>query len=348
MDVSAGALRVTAAPGETNAVDIGPGLVVADSGAPLTLGPGCVPQGLDALCTGATRVEADLGDGDDALTVTAPLPADLNGDEGNDALTAVAAVATLEGGDGDDTLTAASGADVLSGGPGYDTLSGGEGDDRIDGGTGGDSADGGGGRGLDRPARPGHGHGDLRRRPRHRARRGARPARLRLRARGLRPTRERRAPAPDHRRRAVRADSGPVMGARGPAHPARRALPDPPLPRAGRRRVRDDRTRAARGASARPGRGPLPGPRRQLARGRAPGQVGRAAPEPHPAAVQVGGLESAIQTTATPGTAASAAAARPTCTSRGTTRPASRATRCARSGSSTCAPRPSRRTSSPG
>ena len=145
VSVDNGALRVAAGPGETNAVDIGPGLVVADAGAPVTLGPGCMPQGLEALCAGATRIQADLGDGDDALTVTAPLPADLKGGEGNDTLTVVAAVATLDGGDGDDTLTAATGANVLSGGPGFDTLSGGEGDDRVDGGTGGDAADGGGG-----------------------------------------------------------------------------------------------------------------------------------------------------------------------------------------------------------
>jgi hypothetical protein len=145
VSVDSGALRIAAAPGETNVIDIGPGVTIADSGAPLTLGPGCVPQGIEALCPGATRVEADLGDGDDVLTLSAPLAADLHGGEGNDALTVVAAVATLDGGDGNDTLTAATGADALSGGPGYDVLTGGEGDDRLDGGTGGDAADGGGG-----------------------------------------------------------------------------------------------------------------------------------------------------------------------------------------------------------
>jgi hypothetical protein len=123
VSVDSGALRIAAAPGETNVIDIGPGVTIADSGAPLTLGPGCVPQGIEALCPGA----------------------DLHGGEGNDALTVVAAVATLDGGDGNDTLTAATGADALSGGPGYDVLTGGEGDDRLDGGTGGDAADGGGG-----------------------------------------------------------------------------------------------------------------------------------------------------------------------------------------------------------
>jgi hypothetical protein len=130
VEVSAGTLRITATPGEYNAIDVassGSALAVADSGAPLTLGPGCVPQGIEALCTGATRIAADLGDGDDVLTVSAPLPAELQGGEGND------------------TLTAAGAADTLSGGPGFDTLSGGEGDDRLDGGTGGDLADGGSG-----------------------------------------------------------------------------------------------------------------------------------------------------------------------------------------------------------
>jgi RTX calcium-binding nonapeptide repeat (4 copies) len=146
--VEAGALRIAAAPGEYNAIDVGPavgGLVVSDTGAPVTLGAGCVPQGIEALCTGATRVEADLADGDDVLTLSAPLPADVKGGDGNDALTVIGAVATLDGGLGDDTLTGGTGADLLSGGDGYDTLTGGEGADRLDGGTGGDSADGGGG-----------------------------------------------------------------------------------------------------------------------------------------------------------------------------------------------------------
>ena len=151
VSVEGGALRITAIPGETNVIDIGPGATVADAGAPLRLGPGCMPQGIEALCPGATRIQADLGDGDDVLTLSAPLAADLAGSDGNDTLTVVAplaagpAVATLDGGAGDDTLTAAAGADVLSGGPGYDVLTAGEGDDRLDGGTGGDSADGGGG-----------------------------------------------------------------------------------------------------------------------------------------------------------------------------------------------------------
>jgi len=143
--VEAGALRITAAPGEFNDVSVAGapgGMAVSDAGAPLTLGPGCTT----GTCLGATRVEADLGDGDDALILSAAVPADLDGGEGDDTLSVTALgaeSAALTGADGNDTLTGAAGADVVSGGPGYDTLAGGAGDDRIDGGTGGDLADGG-------------------------------------------------------------------------------------------------------------------------------------------------------------------------------------------------------------
>src|SRR4051812_5219397 len=53
--VEAGALRITAAPGEYNAIGIAAapgGLSVTDAGAPLTLGPGCTT----GTCVGARRV----------------------------------------------------------------------------------------------------------------------------------------------------------------------------------------------------------------------------------------------------------------------------------------------------
>jgi hypothetical protein len=141
--VEAGALRITTAPGEYNtiAISVVPGgLAVTDDGAPLTLGPGCAA----GVCAGVTRIEADLGDGDDQLSLYVSLPADLRGGPGNDVVTVPGAEAvTLDGGDGDDVLSAGAGADVLSGGPGDDTVAGGAGDDSIDGGTGGDLADGG-------------------------------------------------------------------------------------------------------------------------------------------------------------------------------------------------------------
>jgi hypothetical protein len=143
--VEAGALRITAASGEYNAVTVAAvpgGLSVTDAGAPLILGAGCTT----GTCLGASRVEADLGDADDWLTLSADLPADLRGGLGNDSITVTAfgsESTNLDGGDGDDVLTGAGGADVINGGSGNDRLAGGAGDDRIDGGTGGDSADGG-------------------------------------------------------------------------------------------------------------------------------------------------------------------------------------------------------------
>ena len=128
--IDRGTLRITATPGEYNAVTVAPSgtaLTVTDTGAPLTLGLGCIPQATAAICTGATRLEVDLADGDDNFTLSADLQADL------------------QGGTGDDSITSAGAADALNGGPGFDILSGGEGDDSIDGSTGGDSAYGGGG-----------------------------------------------------------------------------------------------------------------------------------------------------------------------------------------------------------
>jgi hypothetical protein len=144
-------LRLAANPGEYNAVTIAPDGAVSDTGAPLTAGPGCTAGAGAVTCAPAARLEADLGDGDDSLTLSAPLPANVVGGDGNDRLTVALPPApiypalTLDGGAGDDVLTSSGGSDVLIGGPGFDMLIGGEGDDRLDGGTGGDSADGGGG-----------------------------------------------------------------------------------------------------------------------------------------------------------------------------------------------------------
>ena len=127
--VEAQALRITAAPGEYNDVSVAPSgsaLAVSDT-SPLTPGAGCLAQATGIVCAGASRVEVDLGDGDDNFTLAADLPA------------------AVQGGTGDDSVTTAGGADVLDGGPGFDILSAGEGEDSIDGGTGGDAAYGGGG-----------------------------------------------------------------------------------------------------------------------------------------------------------------------------------------------------------
>jgi hypothetical protein len=122
------ALRFTANPGEANLVTVAPAgaaLAISDPGAPLVPGAGCAAQGVEVICAAAARLEADLGDGDDALTVSVALPVDA------------------DGGDGDDQLSGAGAADALAGGAGFDSLTGGDGGDRLDGGTGGDAADGG-------------------------------------------------------------------------------------------------------------------------------------------------------------------------------------------------------------
>jgi Ca2+-binding RTX toxin-like protein len=104
VELSSGTLRVTAAPGETNAIGISDtpdGLSVTDAGAPLALVPG------------ASRIEVDLGDGDDSLTVAAVEPATVTGGPGDD---------FIQGGSGDDRLDGGTGADIANGGDGDDSI----------------------------------------------------------------------------------------------------------------------------------------------------------------------------------------------------------------------------------
>jgi hypothetical protein len=92
----------------------------------LTVGPGCSPiQGAPnvASCIGLTSLDIATEGGTDAVTIFIPVPA------------------ILDGGDGDDTLTGNSGADVLIGGLGNDTLKGAGGADDLQGGAGSDTVD---------------------------------------------------------------------------------------------------------------------------------------------------------------------------------------------------------------
>jgi hemolysin type calcium-binding protein len=107
-ELSAGALRIEAAPGEANAItvsDAPTGPVVSDAGAPLALAPGC--------CAGATSIEVDLGDGDDFLTLDTALPARVSGGEGDD---------FIQGGSGDDRIDGGTGADTAYGDAGDDSI----------------------------------------------------------------------------------------------------------------------------------------------------------------------------------------------------------------------------------
>jgi hypothetical protein len=160
--IDGGALRVLAAQGEANSIYIGPAdpstgtYSVHDGGAFLNAGAGCrrdEPSG-NVLCpsAGVGSLTVDAGDLDDAVTVTAPLPAVISGGPGVDGLTYAPAPtfgpvpgATLDGGDGADTLLGGPGNDLLLGGTGDDYAAGGAGNDRIDGGAGRDTLDAGAG-----------------------------------------------------------------------------------------------------------------------------------------------------------------------------------------------------------
>jgi hypothetical protein len=116
-------LRVTAAPGETNALSVRlapvpalPGVVhAADAGAPLSPGAGCRPVIGGLECAGVVHLQADLGDGDDGATL----------DE------LALATVSVAGGEGDDTLIGSPGVDTLDGGNGRDSADGGPDADAI-------------------------------------------------------------------------------------------------------------------------------------------------------------------------------------------------------------------------
>ena len=124
-----------AAPGERNDVVVEPAtdfsLRIVDRGAPLEAGAGCeqvTPS--EARCPGSRNGEVELGDGDDALTLT---------------WTSFVAV---RGGDGDDVINGGASGESIDGGAGTDRVAGGGGNDTLiapdagsDGGEGIDVAD---------------------------------------------------------------------------------------------------------------------------------------------------------------------------------------------------------------
>ena len=70
--------------------------------------------------------------------IDTPVPADIQGDDGNNVLTGNDADNTIQGAGGDDTLSGGAGNDSLYGGAGNDTFLSGGGDDLKDGGAGSD------------------------------------------------------------------------------------------------------------------------------------------------------------------------------------------------------------------
>ena len=152
-----GTLRVSAGPGEVNAITVSaeappagaPILAVADEGSPPSAGAGCLRAltsgRVTCAATGVTAVEVDAGDGADGVAFVGPLAARLRGGDGDDVLVSGGGADLLDGGAGNDLLGGNAGNDAVLGGLGDDSLHGGEGADGLDGDRGRDSADGGGG-----------------------------------------------------------------------------------------------------------------------------------------------------------------------------------------------------------
>ena len=145
-------------------------ILFRDRGDTVTPGPGCQAAGTEVQCSaiGANRpkqIVVNAGDADDRVVANGALRSTLNGQAGNDTLTAGFAGAdrnTLTGGTGDDRLFAGSGdilrgnagndllvgsifSDFLNGGAGNDDLRGGDGNDELRGDAGNDDLDGGNG-----------------------------------------------------------------------------------------------------------------------------------------------------------------------------------------------------------
>lgn len=152
-------------------------LVVVDTAAPLSVGPGCSPVAGDvtrAVCVAPKAAGTDIKTvtlnalgGDDAIAHGASLriPMRVNGGAGNDAVSGGPGLDTFFGGIGNDTLRGGDAKDILDGGVGLDLLEGGPGlgdelnggadndrllggdgnFDALDGGTGADVLDGGAG-----------------------------------------------------------------------------------------------------------------------------------------------------------------------------------------------------------
>ncbi|HEV2723198.1 MAG TPA: hypothetical protein VGV10_01050 [Thermoleophilaceae bacterium] len=144
VSVAGDTLRVNAAPGDANEITVAPEgltgfapvLALSDAGAPPVPGAGCLPALTpDRVTCGSaaiTRIEMDLGDGDDSGLVLAPLPSHLRGGEGDDELTTSAGADRLDGGNGSDSADAGQGDDtVLMRDRRVDSVLCGDGRDRV-------------------------------------------------------------------------------------------------------------------------------------------------------------------------------------------------------------------------
>lgn len=158
LTLDGGTYVYTAAPGEQNYLhlrgdDSNPDeVLISDEYAAIDMsGTDCRRESWDdehdARCTPRGGIRVVLGDGDDRLYVSDPLPAGwvvtADGGDGNDEgrPSTRGFPYTFSGGNGDDIITGGAGSDVLDGGEGRDKLDGGDGTDQVLGGGGDDELD---------------------------------------------------------------------------------------------------------------------------------------------------------------------------------------------------------------
>jgi RTX calcium-binding nonapeptide repeat (4 copies) len=124
VSVDAGALRVVAAPGDVDRLEID-----QSAGGPIQVsggqaGAGCSASASGASCAdnGIDRLVVEVGDRDDEVVIGSGVakPARIDGGPGDDVLVGNAAANELFGGDGDDVLDGGEGTDTLTGGSGLD------------------------------------------------------------------------------------------------------------------------------------------------------------------------------------------------------------------------------------
>ncbi|MGH9267833.1 MAG: hypothetical protein ACRD0D_06620, partial [Acidimicrobiales bacterium] len=114
-----GILTFTAGSAEANVVTISLSAnvyTVVDTGAQISAAAGCTnvnPNEATCAAAGVTALVVDLGDGNDAVTISATTGSNIKGGPGDD---------TLKGGKGPDLMDGGPGADIFDGGAGIDTV----------------------------------------------------------------------------------------------------------------------------------------------------------------------------------------------------------------------------------
>jgi Ca2+-binding RTX toxin-like protein len=146
VSLSGGTVTYSAKAGETNKVTLtqsGDKITVKDS-AGVTAGAGCTGSPVFCQAGNLKSVVVKLGNKDDTLDASSvTVPMTIDGDSGDDVITAGAGNDTIHGNTGDDELHGFNGNDHIFGDPGDDHLFGQNGNDTLEGNTGDDHINGG-------------------------------------------------------------------------------------------------------------------------------------------------------------------------------------------------------------